>query len=129
MVLLLLCISSTLLARGTIRGIISDSLSAERLVGVNVYLVGTALGSATDLEGQYRIVGVPDGRYTLRISYIGYKMKNIPITVESDQLVRQDVKLAFDVIEGSVVEVTAQAEGQGRYQPANYLEYYCQCYL
>ncbi|MBN2088636.1 TonB-dependent receptor [candidate division KSB1 bacterium] len=112
MILLLLSITSTVFARGTIRGIISDSLSAERLVGVNVYLVGTALGSATDLEGQYRIVGVPDGRYTLRISYIGYKTKNISVTVESDKLLRQDVKLVFDVIEGAVVEVTAQAEGQ-----------------
>jgi len=112
MILFLLCISSTLLARGTIRGIVSDSLSAERLVGVNVYLVGTALGSATDLEGHFQITGVPDGHYTLRISYIGYKSQNIPVKIEGDKSLRLEVGLVFDVLKGAAVEVTAQAEGQ-----------------
>ncbi|MFA6744081.1 MAG: carboxypeptidase-like regulatory domain-containing protein, partial [Candidatus Neomarinimicrobiota bacterium] len=38
-----------------IRGTVSDSQTARNLVGANVFLVGTALGSATDIEGNYRI--------------------------------------------------------------------------
>ncbi|MDP3444766.1 MAG: carboxypeptidase-like regulatory domain-containing protein, partial [Ignavibacteria bacterium] len=59
--LLLLFTATSLFAQGTIRGVIKDSLTAETLVGANVFLEGTSLGSATDIEGEYRIPRVPEG--------------------------------------------------------------------
>ncbi|HQI49589.1 MAG TPA: carboxypeptidase-like regulatory domain-containing protein, partial [bacterium] len=57
---------SALYAQGTLTGVVLDSAKADPLIGANVYLVGTALGSVTDIEGKYRIVNVPEGSYTLR---------------------------------------------------------------
>ena len=57
--------SSAVFGQGMLRGVISDSLTGKSLVGANVYLVGTALGDATDLYGMYRIEQIPAGRYTL----------------------------------------------------------------
>lgn len=109
----LLIISSTVFGQhGILRGVITDSTTSSTLIGANVYIKGTSLGSATDLEGAYRIMRVPVGRYTLRISYIGYKMKDVEVIVENDKISRTDIQLLPDVIEGAAVEITAQAEGQ-----------------
>ncbi|MFA5729408.1 MAG: carboxypeptidase-like regulatory domain-containing protein, partial [Candidatus Neomarinimicrobiota bacterium] len=95
-----------------IRGTVSDSQTARNLVGANVFLVGTALGSATDIEGNYRIGSVPAGTYTMRISYIGYSNLEVEITVPEDQTVVYDAQLAPDVIRGQEVIVQGQALGQ-----------------
>ncbi|MDZ7271009.1 MAG: TonB-dependent receptor [candidate division KSB1 bacterium] len=100
------------LGQGHIYGVVSDSSTGKPLVGANVYLVGTALGSSTNLEGTFRITRVPAGEYVLRVSYIGYKTKNIPLQVRPGQLLRHDVALALDVLQGQAVVVTAQAVGQ-----------------
>jgi len=46
------------------------------------------------------------------VSYIGYRKKIVDVTVEDGQTVNKVIKLDFQIIEGQVVEVTAQAEGQ-----------------
>jgi len=95
-----------------IRGEVTDSLTARSLVGANVFLVRTALGSATDIEGSYRIESVRAGNYKLRVSYIGYSDREFDITVPENQNITLDVKLTADVIRGQEVIVQGQAIGQ-----------------
>ena len=109
---LIILISSFVYGQGTLRGVISDSLINKPLVGANVFLLGTALGSATDLEGQYVIPTIPAGNYTLKISYIGYKPKQISLTIANNRSTQLDVTLVPDVVEGEEVVVTGQASGQ-----------------
>ena len=109
---LIILISSFVYGQGTLRGVISDSLINKPLVGANVFLLGTALGSATDLEGQYVIPTIPAGNYTLKISYIGYKPKQISSTIANNRSTQLDVTLVPDVVEGEEVVVTGQASGQ-----------------
>ncbi len=110
--LLILIIATAAFGQGAMHGVITDAATNKPLVGANVYLLGTALGSATDLQGEYRIIRIPAGPYTLRVSYIGYKTKNVEVTIDQDKTVELNIALIFDVIEGKMVEVTAQAEGQ-----------------
>ena len=110
--LLLLFTATSLFAQGTIRGVIKDSLTAETLVGANVFLEGTSLGSATDIEGEYRIPRVPEGTYRLRISYIGYKPRTITVTVADNRTVVVNESLSPDFIESTTIVVSAQALGQ-----------------
>jgi len=109
---LIVLISSIVYGQGNLRGVISDSLSNKPLVGANVFLLGTALGSATDLEGQYLITNIPEGNYTLKISYIGYKPKQVDITIVNNRSTQLDIVLVPDVLEGEEVVVTGQASGQ-----------------
>ncbi|MFH1213098.1 MAG: TonB-dependent receptor [Candidatus Neomarinimicrobiota bacterium] len=95
-----------------VRGVVTDSLTSRTLIGANVFLVGTALGSATDIEGNYRIESVRAGDYTLRISYIGYSDKEFDIVVPEDETVVINAKLTADVIRGQEVIVQGQAIGQ-----------------
>ncbi|MDZ7292812.1 MAG: TonB-dependent receptor [candidate division KSB1 bacterium] len=105
-------ISTMGFAQGTLRGVVTDSLTAEPLVGANVYLLGTALGSATNLEGVYRIDRVPEGTYTLRVSYIGYLTKQIKINIQNNKTLVVDAPLSPQLVEAGIVLVTAQAVGQ-----------------
>ncbi|NUO80398.1 TonB-dependent receptor [candidate division KSB1 bacterium] len=110
--LLFLSIAIAAHAQGTLRGVVTDSLDNSPLVGANVYLMGTALGSATNLEGVYRIERIPAGKYTLRISYIGYVTRDVAVEVEDDRSLALNVSLKADVLQGEEVIVTGQAFGQ-----------------
>ena len=53
----------------------------EALLGANINLKGTFLGSTTDFDGNYRIDNIDPGKYTLLVSYIGYKSQEIEIYI------------------------------------------------
>jgi TonB-linked SusC/RagA family outer membrane protein len=59
----------------TITGTVSDE-SGESLIGVNVSIKGTTIGSITDLNGKFSISQTPQGA-TLLISYVGYVAQEI----------------------------------------------------
>ena len=68
--------------KGNITGKIVDSKSGEEIIGANVFLEGTNLGAATDIEGKYLINNIPAGMYNLNISYLSYsktQIKNVEI--------------------------------------------------
>ncbi len=95
---------------GKISGIVTDAKTNERLVGVNVLIVGTRQGATTDPQGEFVIPNVSVGTYTLRASQVGYTG-----VVLEDVLVRADatseVKIAMEqtvVQVGQEVVVTAQ---------------------
>ena len=96
----------------TVRGIVKDSGSNDPLVGANVYITGTSLGTATSDEGKYNIANVNPGTYMLKASYIGYESKELEITVIAGEELVQDFELDYATIEGKTIQVTAQARGQ-----------------
>ena len=58
--------------QGNISGRVTDA-SGEPLFGVNVVVVGTTLGAATDLDGNYTIPDLRAGEYSVRFSIIGFE--------------------------------------------------------
>lgn len=85
-----------------ITGKITDEVTGEALIGVNVFLQGTTTGTVTNVEGTYR-VEVPDADAVLVFSYIGYVTKEVPV---GNRTVI-DVMLQADTQELSEVVVTA----------------------
>lgn len=59
---------------------------------VNVYLVNTTFGDATDEKGYFKIKNIPAGNYELEISAIGYSKKRQKITVD------KNIKMYFILI-------------------------------
>lgn len=110
--LIALLIPTAVFGQGTLQGSVTDSSTSKPLIGANVFLRGTALGGATDLEGKYKITRIPEGTYKVRISYIGYVAKEVEVTISGDKLIVLDAQLTADVIEGAEVVITAQRRGQ-----------------
>ena len=97
---------------GQIRGVVKDSTTGDVLYGANVWLQGSSMGAAADIEGKYRITNVPAGSYTMVIRYIGYKQKELQVDVVGGRTLEFNINLPSEVIEGKPVVVTAQAVGQ-----------------
>jgi len=104
--------SGSACAETILRGTVADSVSGEALIGANVYLVETAHGGVTDRQGEFRITGIPAGRYQLRVSYIGYHARELDITLVEDEAATLDIRLLVDVIESEEIVVTTQLRGQ-----------------
>ncbi len=58
---------------GKIVGKVTDLQTGEPLIGANVIVEGTLFGAATDINGDYIILNVTPGTYSLKASYIGYR--------------------------------------------------------
>lgn len=96
---------------GRIVGTITDAQTGEPLPGVNVVLQGTYKGSTTDLDGVYIIVGVSEGSYDLKASFVGYKvaLKTNVVISSPDEVVTVDVSLEPTVLSlGQEVVVIGQ---------------------
>ena len=57
---------------GQLSGVVRDAQTGETIIGASVLVEGTTRGASTNIDGEYRIIGVRPGTYTLVASYIGY---------------------------------------------------------
>jgi len=77
---------------GTITG--NDGFS---IIGANVSVEGTTIGTVTDIDGKYSLANVPVGQKTLVYSFIGLKTQKQTVTVKDGETTSMDVKLVEDV--------------------------------
>ncbi len=108
---LFLLIQAAAFAQVTVRGFVIDSTTNEGLVGANVRLQGTALGSSSDREGRFTIMRVPPGTYTLLASYVGYGSRSLTISVARADL-SFSIVLRPEYVQGKEVVITGQMRGQ-----------------
>lgn len=62
---------------GKLSGQVTDASTGEPLPGANVILEGTQLGTATDADGSYFIIGVPVGTYDIQASFVGFQTQTV----------------------------------------------------
>ena len=107
--ILLISLSFAFANSGKISGKVTDSKTGGALAGVNVFLEGTSYGAATDEFGEYIIINIPPGNYTVKASYIGYTSYKITnVRVSLDRTTTQNFELSEAVIEGEEVVVLAE---------------------
>ncbi len=85
--------------RGIIQGVIHDERTGEEIIGASVYLESiTGTGTSTDFEGRFYLSGIPEGTYTLVVSYIGYKTLKIEeVAVQAGRSTNMELKLSEDI--------------------------------
>lgn len=89
-----------------------DSISQEPLSFAAWQVVETTQSGASALEGNFKIVGLEPGDYLLKISYLGYKNLDFPLTVKAGQNKALRLAMLPDAVELDEVVVSAQLEGQ-----------------
>lgn len=76
----------------SVKGIITDN-TENPLIGVNVIVKGTDKGAQTDENGAFEITHVDNGDYTLIISYLGFKTKEVAFSVNGQSLNLGNIQL------------------------------------
>ena len=107
--LFLMSVSSFAWAQtGSVEGMVIDSETDEPLVGANVVLEGTTIGTITDIDGNFVLSDLPTGKQVLSISYVGYDPLEYPVNVTASQTNNVGaIDIASSAIGLSEVEVIA----------------------
>ncbi|MBN2007920.1 TonB-dependent receptor [candidate division KSB1 bacterium] len=112
--LLIMLIPSMMFAgvSGKIAGKVNDQENGSALPGANVQVVGTTMGAATNIDGEFFILNVPIGTYAVKVSMMGYQpmiIEGLKVTV--DHTTSANFPLSSTVVElGEAVTVTAERE-------------------
>ncbi|MBI4547073.1 MAG: TonB-dependent receptor [Ignavibacteriae bacterium] len=94
---------------GKITGRVVDEKTKEPLIGATIIIVGTTVGSSTDLDGKFVILSVPPGEYSVKASYVGYQdVTASGVRVSSDLTTELNFTLVSSEIELKPVEIVAE---------------------
>ncbi len=97
----------------TVTGEVIDADSEMPLIGATIKLIGSdpVLGVTTDLDGAFRLEGVPVGRQSFEISYIGYKTSTVNnILVSAGKMLQVNIKLEESVEQLQEVVVSGETD-------------------
>lgn len=102
---------------GTVKGKVSDKKNGDGLQGARITLTAqsnpaTKLGKIAGKNGEYEIKNVPAGKYSVEVSYVGYKSAAQGISVDNGASVDANFQLILDVRGLDEVVVTGVASSQ-----------------
>lgn len=98
-------------AVATITGSVVDAASHQPIGSVQLTVVGTTLGTVTDAQGRYRLVGVPAGSAVVRARRIGYGSAEKTVNLRDGETATLDFTLGAAVTALDAVVVTGTAGG------------------
>ncbi len=97
--------------RGKIKGIVTDASTGDPLIGANVIVIGTNLGAATGVDGEYIILGINAGQYKVKASMIGYEtVIQTQVQVEVDRTTIINFNMKPTDVKSAEVVVTAKRD-------------------
>ncbi len=92
-----------------ISGYVADSTSKQPLSGANVILIqlpdSAIRGAATDTQGNFHIPQVTNGKYILKVSYMGYKTYQTDLQVQNRSIELDRIYLSLDKVQTEEVEI------------------------
>jgi outer membrane receptor protein involved in Fe transport len=106
---ILLSIPSSVLAVD-IKGHIHDSKTGEELVGATVYVLELRKGIVSGLDGSFIIRNIPQGKYSVICSFVGYQTIEMKIEIINNQDQVLDFSLNSQTKELNQVVITANQE-------------------
>ena len=92
---LLLSFASSLAQNGSIKGSITDNTQTP-ILGVNILIKNSTQGVQSNENGIFEITNVENGDYTLIISYLGFKTKEIPFSILNNETSTLDTIILYE---------------------------------
>jgi hypothetical protein len=93
---------------GEIRGRVFDS-SGETLPGAAINIVGTTIGTVTDLDGNFTMTRPANGG-SLQVSYVGFISQTLPISNNFMNIVMEENQMALDEVVVSALGVASESK-------------------
>ena len=96
----------------SIRGRVVDKVSGETLPGATVQVTGNGqnTGSGADSDGNYKILGLPAGTYTVQATFVGYKPNTQTVKITTQSVVASFQIASDNASLGEVQVVASQAQ-------------------
>src|SRR5690606_13791743 len=110
----LFLLSYTLCSQNTtLKGSITDN-NQTPLTGVNILVKNTNTGTLTDENGFFEITGLEKGNYTLSLRYLGFKTKDIPVSLSGEKEITLDTIVLYEGNE-LLTEVVINGERRNKF--------------
>ena len=91
---------------GKLSGKVIDAATKEPLIGANIVILETQGGAATDINGDYFILNITPGTYSVKVSYVGYAPKTVEnVRVVAGITFELNVELSTDFTLDEIVVV------------------------
>ena len=91
----------------SVKGFVYEESTGEPMMFTNVYLKGTTYGGSTNENGYFNINRIPDGKYTLLITSVGYDTVSEVISLAKGQTVNRKYYLKETAHKLETVTITA----------------------
>ncbi|WP_425390910.1 TonB-dependent receptor [Ekhidna sp.] len=91
-------------AQTSVSGKVIDAETGEPLIGTQILVKGTVLGTISDVNGDFNLSVQSSPPITLIITYVGYERQEIEVTASGQTL---DIQLAESTLLGQEVVVSA----------------------
>ncbi|WP_420318414.1 TonB-dependent receptor [Ekhidna sp.] len=91
-------------AQTTVSGKVIDAETGEPLIGTQILVKGTVLGTISDVNGDFNLSVQSSPPITLIITYVGYERQEIEVTASGQSL---NIQLAESTLLGQEVVVSA----------------------
>ena len=88
-------------------GHVIDKTTGEHMAGITIILKGTTIGTATDDTGHYMLKNLPEGKFTMEISFIGFKTITKKITTMKGKTLELNFELEEDLVSLDGIVVSA----------------------
>ncbi len=107
----LLCLMSLVnFAFSQITGKVTDATNGEPLIGANVFIQSTNIGTITDAEGNYSLNTGGDGIYTIGVSYTGYNTTTKEINLAESKTLNFELEFGANLSEVVVLSSSKRLE-------------------
>ena len=90
-----------------IKGFVYEESTGEPVMFCNVFLKGTTLGCSTTENGYFNITRIPDGKYTMYITCVGFDTLTYPVSLANGQTINKKFTLKESSISLEAVSITA----------------------
>lgn len=91
----------------SVKGFVYEESTGEPMMFTNVYLKGTTYGGSTNENGYFNINRIPDGKYTLLITSVGYDTISETVNLANGQSVNRKYYLKETSQKLETVTITA----------------------
>ena len=123
--LALLMAGNLLVAQQSISGKVTDAGTGEPLIGANILVLGTSVGTVTDADGNYKL-SVPENQNQIQFSYTGYQssvinwagQSTLDVALTAGQLIDEVVVIGYGTVRkedatGSVIPISQESFNKG----------------
>ncbi len=94
---------------GKIAGVVTDKTTGEAIPFANIFVEGTSLGAASDIDGNYVIINLSPGLYRVTGSVVGYQKQTVTdVRVNVDFTTRLNFQLSTGAIDLPAIVVQGE---------------------